>query len=155
MWLSFGIVAILDVLNGLHVLFPAVLYLHLKLTNISQYFTEKPWSLMGTTQVSFYPFMIGIGFFLPLDLSFSCWFFFLLRQLSRVLSGYIGIHHLPRFPYFHEQSAGCLDLFGFDCILVDQKASRFRITICLVKQKRYEYKSPYELSHSLSGSCCL
>ena len=47
MWLSFGIVAILDVLNDLHVLFPAVLYLHLKLTNISQYFTEKPWSLMG------------------------------------------------------------------------------------------------------------
>ena len=116
MWLSFGIVAILDVLNGLHVLFPAVLYLHLKLTNISQYFTEKPWSLMGTTQVSFYPFMIGIGFFLPLDLSFSCCFFFLLRQLSRVLSGYIGIHHLPRFPYFHEQSAGawiCLALIAF------------------------------------------
>ena len=115
MWLSFGIVAILDILNGLHVLFPTVPYLQLKLTNISQYFTEKPWNLIGTTRVSFYPFMIGIGFFLPLDLSFSCWFFFLFRQLSRVFSGYIGIHHLPGFPYFHEQSAGawiCLALIA-------------------------------------------
>ena len=61
---------------------------------------------MGITRVSFYPFMIGIVFFLPLDLSFSCWFFFLFRQLSCVSSGYIGIHHLPGFPHFHEQSAG-------------------------------------------------
>ena len=121
LWLGFGIVAILDALNGLHTLFPAVPYLQLKLINISQYFTEKPWNLMGTTRVSFYPFMIGIGFFLPLDLSFSCWFFFLLRQLSRVFSGYIGIHHLPGFPYFHEQSAGAWICLAFIALWLTRK----------------------------------
>jgi len=115
LWLGFGIVTVLDLLNGLHVLFPTVPAVNLKLTDISSYFTEKPWNAMGTTRASFYPFMIGLGFFLPLDLSFSCWFFFVLRQVTRVLSSYLGAHNLPGFPYFHEQSAGawlCLCLIA-------------------------------------------
>lgn len=106
MWLGFAIVAAIDILNGLHVLFPTVPYLNVKLYDISRFFTEKPWNAMGTTRTSFYPFMIGIGFFLPLDLSFSCWFFFIFRQLFKVASSFIGIHSLPSFPYFYEQSAG-------------------------------------------------
>ena len=61
---------------------------------------------MGSTRISFYPFMIGIAFFLPLDLSFSCWFFFLFRKLSRILSAHLGLSQIPGFPFFHEQSAG-------------------------------------------------
>ena len=106
LWLGFAIPAILDLMNGLHVLYPPVPYFHLKLTYIDKYFTEKPWNAMGTTRISLYPFMIGLAFFLPVDLSFSCWFFFVLRQLSRVLSSYLGQSNLPGFPYFHEQSAG-------------------------------------------------
>ena len=106
LWLGFAIPAILDLMNGLHVLYPPVPYFHLKLTYIDKYFTEKPWNAMGTTRISLYPFMIGLAFFLPVDLSFSCWFFFVLRQLSRVFSSYLGQSNLPGFPYFHEQSAG-------------------------------------------------
>ncbi len=61
---------------------------------------------MGSTRISFYPFMIGIAFFLPLDLSFSCWFFFLFRKISRILSAHLGLSQIPGFPFFHEQSAG-------------------------------------------------
>ena len=43
LWLGFAIPAVLDLMNGLHVLYPSVPYLHLKLTSISQYFSEKPW----------------------------------------------------------------------------------------------------------------
>jgi len=106
LWLGFGIVALIDLINGLHVLIPAVPGINVKLYSISQFFTEKPWSAMGTTRTSFYPFMIGIGFFLPLDLSFSCWFFFIFRQFLRVVSSYAGFHSMPSFPYFYEQSAG-------------------------------------------------
>ena len=106
LWLGFGIVALIDFMNGLHVLVPKVPAINMKLYDISRFFTEKPWNAMGTTRTSFYPFMIGIGFFLPLDLSFSCWFFFVFRQLLRVVSSYVGFHSMPGFPYFHEQSAG-------------------------------------------------
>ena len=30
----------------------------------------------------------------------------MIRQLTRVLSSYLGVIHLPGFPYFNEQSAG-------------------------------------------------
>ena len=106
LWIGFAIVAIIDLIDGLHVLFPKVPYINVKLYDISRFFTEKPWNAMGTTFTSFYPFMIGIGFFLPLDLSFSCWFFFVFRQIFRVFSSYFGFHSMPSFPYFHEQSAG-------------------------------------------------
>ncbi len=115
LWLGFAIPAALDLMNGLHVLFPPVPYVHLKLTYLDSYFTEKPWNAMGTTRISFYPFMIGLGFFLPVELSFSCWFFFVFRQLTRVFSSYLGQSNLPGFPYFHEQSAGawlCLFLIA-------------------------------------------
>ena len=77
LWIGFAVVAAFDILSGLNTLFPSVPHLHLKLFDIKQYFTEKPWNTIGTTRISFYPFMIGIGFFLPLDLSSSCWFFFI------------------------------------------------------------------------------
>ena len=41
--------------------------------------TERPWSAMNNPgfRVSLFPFAIGIGFLIPLDLGFSCWFFHL------------------------------------------------------------------------------
>ncbi|MEE2910509.1 MAG: DUF6785 family protein [Candidatus Poribacteria bacterium] len=116
LWLGFTTVAVFDILSGLNIMFPSVPHLHLKLHDIQQYFIEKPWNAMGRTRISFYPFMIGIGFFLPLDLSFSCWFFFLLRKLSRILSTYLGLNQIPGFPFFHQQSAGawvCLATIAF------------------------------------------
>ena len=106
LWLGFAIPAVLDLMNGLHVLFPTVPYLHLKLHFVGRQLVEKPWSAMSNTMLSFYPFMIGLGFFLPIDLSFTCWFFFVIRQLTRVLGSYLGVTNLPGFPYFYEQSAG-------------------------------------------------
>jgi hypothetical protein len=106
LWVGFGIVAVVDVVNGLHVLFPTVPGLNVKLYDIGRFLAEKPWSAMGGTRTSLYPFMVGIGFFLPLDLSFSCWVFYVLRQLLKVGSSLLGSQRLPQFPYFHEQAAG-------------------------------------------------
>jgi len=50
-----------------------------------------------------YPFAIGIAFFLPLDLSFSCWFFFVVRLLELVLRASLGTR---RFPALNEQASG-------------------------------------------------
>lgn len=85
LWIGFAVAASLDIMNGLHSLFPAVPYIHLKLTDMGRYFTSKPWSAIGWLPISFYPFVIGLAFFIPLDLSFSLWFFYLFWKMQRVL----------------------------------------------------------------------
>ena len=47
--------------------------------------------------------MIGLAFFLPLDLSFSCWFFFLLRYVERIIGFALGSRY---FPALNDQAAG-------------------------------------------------
>ena len=61
---------------------------------------------MGTFPTSFYPFVIGMGFFIPLDLSFSCWFFFLFWKMLMVENSALGADGLSRFPFIKEQASG-------------------------------------------------
>ena len=101
MWLGFGIAAGISLLNGLHTLFPFVPAVPVWWQRVS--FVEKPWSYAGGVLVSFQPFVIGLSYFMPLDLAFSAWFFFILQLLIRVLLGAaMGI----RNPYFDEQAQG-------------------------------------------------
>ncbi len=105
MWLGFGIAGGLTILNGLHFIFPVVPELRTRIQSF-QIFTESPWNAMGSIPVSFYPFAIGLGFFIPLDLSFSCWFFFWFWRLMRVSGAAMGLRSLPSFPYMNEQASG-------------------------------------------------
>jgi hypothetical protein len=106
MWIGFALAGTITIINGLHVIFPAVPYISwVKQYDIGHYFTEKPWNALAGTRISMYPFAIGLAFFLPLDLSFSCWFFFVIRLLERVLGSALGLRD-SRFPYFNEQAAG-------------------------------------------------
>jgi hypothetical protein len=90
MWIGFGIAGALDLMNGLHALIPSMPYIHLKLTNIGSYFVSKPWNAVGWLPISFYPFVIGLAFFIPLDLSFSMWFFYLFWKAQRILWSVAG-----------------------------------------------------------------
>ena len=101
MWAGFGIAAGISLLNGLHTLYPFVPAVPVWWQRVN--FVEKPWSYAGGVLVSFQPFVIGLSYFMPLDLAFSAWFFFILQLLIRVLLGAaMGI----RNPYFDEQAQG-------------------------------------------------
>lgn len=107
MWGGFGLAFALSLMNGLHLLIPTLPEFHIKLWPLQDYFPNRPWSAMGSTQSSFYPFAIGIAYFMPLDLSFSCWFFYLLARAFRVTSDAVGWNTLPAHNYFFgEQAAG-------------------------------------------------
>ena len=86
-------------------LFPGVPIVGVRFQDIGYLFTEKPWSALGTVRFSIYPFVIGLGFFMPLDLSFSCWFFFLFRKFQHVLSSALGLRSFG-FPFDRQQSLG-------------------------------------------------
>ncbi len=106
MWLGFGIAGAIDVLNGLHYLFPTVPSLGGRLYDLRPFFTQKPWSAIGWTPVAVFPFAVGMAFFIPLDLSFSCWFFYLFWKAERIFGDALGIRGLPNFPFTDEQSFG-------------------------------------------------
>jgi len=107
MWLGFGIVAAIDLLNGLSYIFPSIPSLPVKDQVIGR-FSSKPWSAMGPVTVSFYPFIIGLMFFTPLDLSFSCWFFSIVGRLQFIFGDAIGAKSI----YFYEQSIGAWVALG-------------------------------------------
>ena len=106
MWLGFGIAGSINLINGLHYLFPTVPNIGGKPYDISPFFTAKPWNAIGWTPVSVYPFVVGLGFFIPLDLSFSCWFFYLFWKAQKIIASILGLQNLPGLPYIEEQSFG-------------------------------------------------
>ena len=114
LWIGVGIAVAVDLIQGLHVLYPSVPGLQIKGINLSNYITTQPWNAIGNCPISFYPFAIGLGTLLPLDLSFSSWFFFIFWKAELVIAAARGWNQIPRFPYVNEQSFGAyMGIFFF------------------------------------------
>ncbi|RKY05220.1 hypothetical protein DRP77_01650 [Candidatus Poribacteria bacterium] len=114
MWMGFAVAATITLINGLNYIYPAVPRIkYIKLTNVGHVFTDRPWDALRGMRISMYPFAIGLAFFLPLDLSFSCWFFFVFRMGEQVFGRALG---LRGFPYFSEQASGAWFALAFMAI---------------------------------------
>ncbi len=119
MWAGFGVAFVVSGLNGLHELFPALPQVNVKLFQLHDLVTDKPWNAIGSTNSSFYPFAVGIAYFMPLDLSFSCWFFYVFARIFRVVGdvyGWDSGQANQGFPYFGEQATGAW--FGLGVMLI-------------------------------------
>ena len=118
MWIGFGLAAAVSIVNGLHELWPAVPLIKVRVVHYDEFmrglFRGYPWGALAGTRLSFYPFAIGLGLLLPLDLAFSCWFFYLFWRGQALVSALVGLSRLPGFPYVAEQSsAAYLGLCAF------------------------------------------
>ncbi len=85
MWVGFGIAAAISLLNGLAVFYPFLPSIPIGWQRIN--FQEKPWSYMVYTRISFQPFVIGLSYFMPLDLAFSAWFFYFVKKFTQLFLG--------------------------------------------------------------------
>lgn len=115
MWGGFAVAATIDFVNGMHYLYPSWPYLaQVKLFDLAPYFTQRPWNAMGWTPISMYPFAIGLAYFLPLDLAFSCWFFYVARKGFQVVGAMAGWDAPSNvgFPFFEQQSSGAWIALG-------------------------------------------
>ena len=56
--------------------------------------------------MALYPFGVGLGMLLPVDLLFSAWFFAWVWRAERVFGAATGYSDIPGFPYVEEQSFG-------------------------------------------------
>lgn len=106
MWIGFGLAGGMNLMNGLNFLYPGFPGLGGKLYDLSPLFASAPWNAVGWTPISLFPFGVGLAFFMPLDLSFSCWFFYLFWKLELVAGKALGVRSLPDFPYIEPQTAG-------------------------------------------------
>ena len=106
MWIGFAVAGVIDIINGLHFLYPNVPSIGGRLYDLRPFFTTKPWNAIGWTPVALFPFAVGLAFFIPLDLSFSCWFFYLFWKAQRILGSILGLRGMPGFPFIDEQSFG-------------------------------------------------
>lgn len=112
--LSFALTAGITLFNGFSFLYPVIPMIAVRKWDISYLFTDKPWNAIGWTPLTIQPFIVGMGFLMPLELSFSCWFFYFFRKSQRVfasLMGVTGITWFPTtsplgFPFDRQQSLG-------------------------------------------------
>lgn len=105
-WFGFGAAAAIDVVAGLQFLYPQVPALRTGITDMLAYFPAFPWRAAGWLPVTFYPAVIGLGFLLPTEILFSCWFFYFWWKLQPILSALWGWSDIPQFPYLYEQLFG-------------------------------------------------
>jgi hypothetical protein len=106
-WIGFAASLGLNLLNGIHYLFPIFPSFFYGRFMLSQYFTTRPWNYMGWMPIEFHPFAVGLAFFMPLDLSFSCWFFYWFWRFERVFGVTVfGGGALAGFPFTWAQSIG-------------------------------------------------
>jgi hypothetical protein len=103
-WGGFGITAIFNGLNIAHALHPAVpapgFY-----KSLSGLFPARPWTPLNAIVLFFMLDVVGFGYFIPLDVTFSTWFFYLFGRFFAV-AGLAWGYDVPGFPFPQEQSTG-------------------------------------------------
>ncbi len=102
--LGFGVAAAYNGINILHVLVPTIpspgFYI-----SFTGWFPDRPLIPLDSIYLFFMLEAIGIGYFVPLDVSFSTWFFYLMNRIVAV-GGMAAGYDKPGFPFTQEQSAG-------------------------------------------------
>ena len=103
LWLGLGIAFAMDSLAAAHALYPPIPSPRLNYY-VAHVFTGRPWNAIGRVRIEIYPFVIGLGYFIPLDLSFSLWFFWIFGKIQRVFFSAAGWS--LGGSYFEEQRVG-------------------------------------------------
>ena len=116
LWLGVAIPAVLESMAAIHfTMVPTFPYFPIKpqpSLQLETGITAPPWNAVGSTVMTFYPLVIGLSYLLSLDVSFSCWFFYLLTKLQNVAATAFGFRDpgagptLAHMPYITEQSVG-------------------------------------------------
>ena len=81
--IGFLVTASILSMNCLSGLYPSVPGIRLNVVNIGRTaFESSPWSGMNPVYVAWWPYAIGLCYLIPLDISFSCWFFYVFIRLA-------------------------------------------------------------------------
>jgi hypothetical protein len=108
--IGFSLAGGITLLNGLHTLWPDVPFAPVRMNdlNLSHLFRGlgRPWDAVGWFPVSWYPCAIGLSYLMPLELMFSCWFFFLFWKAQKVAVAWLGIEPMLPKDFVNQQATG-------------------------------------------------
>ncbi|MHB1458312.1 MAG: DUF6785 family protein [Armatimonadota bacterium] len=111
-WIAFAIAGGINILNALHNIYPSVPQLWVKRQIINIDGLSRPWSALSPIVYSLNPILIGLEYFLPVDLLFSVFFFYWIGRLQGVVFSAFGVEGLSQAemvaPYVREQAFGAL-----------------------------------------------
>ena len=115
-WLGAALPAVVESVNVVHfTMAPAFPYFPIKVDearNITNTIPSLPWNAIGNLFVTFFPLVIGLTFLISREISFSCWFFYLLTKIERLVAAAQGLPTtrnealLSIPPYTAEQGLG-------------------------------------------------
>lgn len=110
-WIGAVVAIVPQAFAGANVYNPQIPCLPVKSYPLNPYFREAPWNAMGQFSLNFYPCLIGFGYLLTTEVSFSVWFFYLFVKLERVLGrivGWTGVGSggMAAFPFEEHQGIG-------------------------------------------------
>lgn len=146
MWGGFLLASLISLASGLHVWFPNIPALPVRAHWLS--FSQPPWTAIGSMCVTLYPFAIGLAFLVPLDVSFSCWFFYLFAK-SQAVAGYmLGYGSVEGMPFLTEQGIGAWTAFGVALLYTSRRhlANVFRIATSPDPEQDRGEPMPYKLA---------
>ncbi|HET6386663.1 MAG TPA: DUF6785 family protein, partial [Armatimonadota bacterium] len=90
-WLGAIIAFSVEAVNGIHMIVPTVPTIPILPTDLGGFLNQAPWSGAGGLKVAFYPWILGLVYLVPLDVSFSSWFFYLFARLEGVAAVALGV----------------------------------------------------------------
>jgi len=140
LWAGFAVAALISLENGLHLWFPILPDMQVRARWIV--FHNNPWNAMHPICQTYYPFAIGLGFLVPLDVSFSCWFFYLFAKAQAVAGVRMGYVAGPYFPYLMEQGIGAWTAFGIALLYASRKYLRNVVRIAMSREKGEDFGEP-------------
>lgn len=154
-WIGFGIALAIDLLNGFHQLYPAIpsfMGERGARYDLGRMVQGRPWNAIGWTPLNVFPFAVGLAFFIPVDLAFSCWAFYVLWKILRILSVSVGIADLPGSPWINEQSfAAYLSLAGF-CLWSSRRQLRAAISGVIGGRDLDDAREPMSYTWAVLGA---
>lgn len=110
LWVGFGLTMLLGIMNGLHTLFPMMPSFQPDVGNFNQLLGRR-WPCFLKHGGTFWPpygWAVGIAFLMPLDISFSYWFFFWFVKIEEWLTLIWGGDVTPDAPFVYPQAAAAL-----------------------------------------------
>jgi hypothetical protein len=117
LWIGFALPAVLESLLAINYYVPSVPAVVLKHGEVMEEIVNPPWSVLRPMLVGFSPFIIGLAFLAPTDVSFSVWFFQWLGKGQRLLAllyGWVDPTELGQRgePHLDDQTVGAFLALG-------------------------------------------
>jgi hypothetical protein len=109
LWVGFALPAVIESWNSVQFHVPSLPYIKVKPFDVGYLFAERPWNAVGWLPVAFHPSVIGLTYFIPLDVALSCWFFYVWRKVEAVVAAALGLGgraSLVPFPAIAERGTG-------------------------------------------------